>query len=100
MTRQLCRAAGRSRFPGSRPAGGGADQGPARRSNHMFINRLSRLTLSLCVAGAVVLSSGCDRGDEGGSGKAGTGDSASGVIKGDKYTIVATLTDQFDRAKA
>ena len=66
----------------------------------MFINRLSRLTLGLCVAGAVVLSSGCDRGDEGGSGKPGTGDSASGVIKGDKYTIVATLTDQFDRAKA
>ena len=57
-----------------------------------------------CAAGLVLAVSfgivGCDRGETKSSSSSSDSPTTSGEIKGDKYTIVATLTDQFDRAKA
>ena len=48
---------------------------------------LTRTTVSLALTGLVSLFAGC-------------GDNPSGIIEGNGFTILGTLTDQFDRAKA
>lgn len=62
---------------------------------------LSSASVAMILAIALTLV-GCDKknGGGGGSGAGGASADSSGEIKGDKYTIVATLTDQFDRIKA
>jgi ABC-type sugar transport system substrate-binding protein len=50
--------------------------------------------LPALLLGAFVSLSGC------GGGENGNGNDPSGVIEGNGYTILGTLTDQFDRAKA
>src|SRR5687767_13536372 len=56
---------------------------------------INHVLVRCALVGACLLA-GCDRGKDDDK----TDTTTSGEIKGDKYTIVATLTDQFDRAKA